>query len=86
MGTDGPKAGRTQLGQIDVNNYVLFTGSGTVGGCFSRVHNMTGANTGANLDGGGSRKLYYKTNNQSTVTSVMEGGRPVPDMLYFAGE
>ena len=86
MGTDGPKAGRTQLGQIDVNNYVLFTGSGTVGGCFSRIHNMTGAKTGANLDGGGSRKLYYKTNNQSTVTSVMEGGRPVPDMLYFAGE
>ncbi len=85
MGTDGPKAGRTQLAQIDTNNFVLFTGSGTVGGCFKKINNLTGAKTGANLDGGGSRKLYYKTNTQGGVTSIMEGGRPVPDMLYFSG-
>ena len=86
MGSDGPTAGRTQLAQIDTNNFVLFTGSGTVGGCFNKIHNLTGATNGANLDGGGSRKLYYKTNNQASVTSIMEGGRPVPDMLYFSGE
>ena len=86
MGTGGTKAGRTQLAQIDHNNFVLFTGYGTVGGCFQKITNLTGATIGANLDGGGSRKLYYKTDTQGTVTSIMEGGRPVPDMLYFSGD
>ena len=86
MGTGGTSAARTQLAQVDSNNYVLFTGSGTVGGCMQKIYNLTGATEGANLDGGGSRKLYYKGNSDSNVTSIIEGGRPVPDMLYFSGE
>ena len=51
-----------------------------------KIYNLTGAENGANLDGGGSRKLYYKGKNDSSVTSIIEGGRPVPDMLYFSGD
>ena len=35
-----------------------------------------------NLDGGGSRKLYYKTGSGS-ITQVFGGSRAVPDMMYF---
>jgi exopolysaccharide biosynthesis protein len=86
MSTGGTSAARTQLAQYDTNNFIFYTGSGTVGGCFMKIHNLTGATEGANLDGGGSRKLYYKGSSDSSVTSIIEGGRPVPDMLYFSGE
>ena len=86
MSTGGTSAARTQLAQVDSNNYVFFSGSGTVGGCMMKIYNLTGAENGANLDGGGSRKLYYKGKNDSSVTSIIEGGRPVPDMLYFSGD
>ena len=79
----GPTANRTQICQIDTNNFVLLSGDGTVGGTAIVTANVTGCRESYNLDGGGSRKLYYKTKTGG-VTKIFGGGRTVPDMLYFS--
>ena len=79
----GVTANRTQICQIDSNNFVLYSGNGTVGGCANVTQSITGCSYSFNLDGGGSRKLYYKTQN-GPITKVFGGGRTIPDMLYFA--
>lgn len=81
--TSGAKANRTQICQIDANNFVLFSGDGTVGGAAQITKSVTGCSKSYNLDGGGSRKLYYKTQSGS-VTKIFGGDRTIPDMLYFA--
>ena len=74
--------GRTQICQIDIHNFVIFTGSGTVSDCGSKVSSFTGCSYVYNLDGGGSRKLYYQTKSEG-LTSIIDGGRAVFDMVYF---
>lgn len=81
--SSGPTANRTQICQIDTNNFVLLSGDGTVGGTAIVIANVTGCKDTYNLDGGGSRKLYYKTQSGG-VTKIFGGSRTVPDMLYFA--
>ncbi len=76
-------ANRTQLCQYDKNNYVILSGSGTVKGPAKQIETLTGCTETYNLDGGGSRKLYYKTSSSATMTKRFGGGRIVPDMLYF---
>ena len=83
LSNSGATANRTQICQIDTNNFVLLSGSGTVGGAAQITKNVTGCGYSYNLDGGGSRKLYYKTQS-SSLTKVFGGDRTVPDMLYFA--
>ena len=83
-GTDGggtSVAHRTQICQVDKNNFVLFSGNGKVRDCGNKTKAF-GCSSVYNLDGGGSRKLYYKTNT-SSVIRIFGGSRPRPDMLYF---
>lgn len=80
----GATASRTQVCQIDTNNFVLYSGSGTVGGCANVTQQVTGCSYSYNLDGGGSRKLYYKTQSSGSPIKVFGGDRAIPDMLYFA--
>lgn len=84
LSNSGASANRTQICQIDTNNFVLLSGSGTVGGAAQVTNSVTGCSYSYNLDGGGSRKLYYKMQNGS-LTKVFGGDRTVPDMLYLAG-
>jgi len=84
LDNSGPTANRTQICQIDSNNFVLLSGSGTVGGAAQITKNVTGCSYSYNLDGGGSRKLYYKTKDSSSPVKVFGGSRTIPDMLYFA--
>ena len=53
-------ANRTQICQYDINNFVILSGSGTVSGPARQIEKLTGCTGTYNLDGGGSRKLYYK--------------------------
>ena len=76
-------ANRTQLCQIDKNNFVIFSGNETVKGALSKLKQIFGCIESYNLDGGGSRKLYYKTNNSTNVIKRYGGDRKIPDMLYF---
>ena len=83
-GTDsGAKsvAHRTQICQVDLHNFVLFSGNGRIRDCGNRTK-VFGCSQVYNLDGGGSRKLYYKTNTSGLV-KVFGGSRQRPDMLYF---
>ena len=83
-GTDsGAKleAHRTQICQVDKHNFVLVSGHGRVRDCGNRAKSF-GCTQVYNLDGGGSRKLYYKVGSAGIV-KLMGGGRPRPDMLYF---
>jgi len=76
-------ANRTQICQYDDNNFVLLSGSGMVSECGNIIISLTGCQTPYNLDGGGSRKLYYKTKDMSDVKKIFGGDRQLPDMLYF---
>ncbi len=75
---------RTMICQVDKNNFVLYSGSGlsiyAVGKEFKEIF---GCKRAFNLDGGGSRKLYYKTASMSSMTRRFGGDRHVPDYLYF---
>ncbi len=77
----GEIANRTQICQLDNNNFAILSGSGTVKGCGNQLMNLTGCTDAFNLDGGGSRKLYYK--NGGSLTRRFGGDRQLPDMLYF---
>ena len=74
-------AHRTQICQVDLHNFVLTSGHGKVKDVGNRTKPF-GCSLVYNLDGGGSRKLYYKTNTNNLV-KLMGGSRPRPDMLYF---
>ena len=84
-GTDN--AARTQIYQVDSNNFVLYSGSGSVSNGYTKVvknFELSDKIKGWNLDGGGSRRLYYKTKDSSTAVGILTGGRQLPDMLYFS--
>lgn len=79
------KTNRTIICQINKNNFILVSGNGVPEKITYDVLRMTGSATCYNLDGGGSRKLYYKTKS-STITKRFGGGRYIPDMIYFVEE
>ena len=74
---------RTQICQLDKNNFVIYSGYGTVKGPAAEITSLTGCKNVYNLDGGGSRKLYYQTKS-SGLKRLFGGGRKIPEMLYFA--
>ena len=74
---------RTVLCQFDANNFILFSGHGVLKNVAAKLKSENGCKYAVNLDGGGSRKLYYKTNTQASMTKRFGGSRYVPDMLYF---
>ena len=81
--TEGNKAQRNTLCQIDKNNYILVaTTSSASLKEMSHVLQSEGCKTGINLDGGGSTTMYYKKNN-NTLNSVINASRSVADALYF---
>jgi uncharacterized protein YjdB len=81
--TDLAKDKRTILCQIDENNFVIYSGSSLnfhqIG---VELKNNFGCKSAYNLDGGGSRKLYYK-GSTNTLTKITGGDRYIPDMMYF---
>ncbi len=77
------KTNRTQICQYDKNNFVLLSGKGMVRACGEQITTLTGCKTPYNLDGGDSRKLYYKTSGSSEMTKRYGSSRVIPDMLYF---
>ena len=85
--SDGTKtsAHRTQICQIDKNNFAIISGNGTTNSEATKLHNATGGRCKQvfNLDGGGSRKLYYQTRGSGLIKRF-GGDRTIPDVLYFA--
>ena len=73
---------RTQIYQYDKNNFVIYSGSGTVSSGFDNVKALTGITEGYNLEGGAGRKLYYRTKS-SALTKVVGGDKKIPDALYI---
>lgn len=74
---------RTQIYQYDKNNFVLYSGRGTVSSGLTNVNSLTGIKEGYNLEGGAGRKLYYKTKT-SSLTKVVGGSKKIPDALYIS--
>ena len=79
----GDGINRNVVCQFDANNFLIFSGHGTLGNVASKLKNENGCKYAVNYDGGGSRKLYYKTNAQASMTKRFGGSRQIPDMLYF---
>ena len=78
------KYNRTVLCQVDRNNYVIYSGGElTFYQIAKTLKNNYSCKIAYNFDGGGSRKLYYKTNSMSEARKVFGGGRAIPDMMYF---
>jgi len=78
---------RTVLCQIDRNNFVIYSGGAlTFNQIGAELKNHFGCKVAYNLDGGGSRKLYYKTTSMSSARRVFGGSRAIPDMMYFVGQ
>jgi uncharacterized protein YjdB len=73
---------RTIICQVNKNNFVMVSGSGSPEKIAYDVNNSVGGAACFNLDGGGSRKLYYKTGS-SSITKRFGGGRNIPDMVVF---
>ncbi len=75
---------RTVLCQVNRNNFVIYSGSSLrfnqIG---SELKNKYGCKVAYNLDGGGSRKLFYKTSSMASPKKLFAGTRPVADMMYF---
>ena len=74
---------RTAICQVDKNNFVIYSGSESFNTIGNKFKNIFNCKVGYNLDGGGSRKLYYKTNVMQTPKKVFGGSRAIPDMMYF---
>ncbi len=73
---------RTLVGQIDKNNFIVYSGGGISTDQVSYIaQTKFGAQFLANLDGGGSRKLYFGAN--GSFTKRFDGGRLIPDMMCF---
>ena len=79
---DVDKTNRTVICQVNKNNFILVSGNGVPEKIAYDVNRMTGGASCFNLDGGGSRKLYYKTQN-SPIIKRFGGSRKIPDMIYF---
>ena len=74
----------TIICQVDENNFVIYSGSRlTVFQAGKKLKNTFNCRAAYNLDGGGSRKLYYKTNTMLEPVKVFGGNRAIPDMMYF---
>ena len=84
MSTDtGGTNNRTVLCEVNKNNFVIYSGGSLpFGGIAKELKNSYGCKMAVNLDGGGSRKLYYKVGSGS-ITRRFGGDRAVPDMMYF---
>lgn len=77
------KASRTGVCQIDNNNFILYSSRSQITlGHEANAMVSAGCVTGFNLDGGGSRNLYYKLGNGS-LTSLSVTSRAVADVIYF---
>ena len=74
---------RTQIYQYNKNNFVIYSGHGTVSSGLTNVNSLTGITEGYNLEGGAGRKLYYKTKT-SKLTKVVGGDKQIPDALYIS--
>lgn len=81
--TGSETVNRTAICQVDKNNFVIYSGSESFNTIGNKFKNIFNCKVGYNLDGGGSRKLYYKTNVMSEAKKIYGGGRSVPDMMYF---
>ena len=73
---------RTVLCEVNKNNFVIYSGGSLSFGSIARELRSYGCVMAVNLDGGGSRKLYYKVGSGS-ITKRFGGSRAVPDMMYF---
>ncbi len=73
---------RTVFCQINKNNFILFSGSGDFYSIGASLKNNYGCTYALNFDGGGSRKLYYKRNDNNVIKKF-GGSRAIPDMFYF---
>ena len=84
MSSSGDVNNRTILCQVDKNNFVIYSGGKL---SFFKIaktlKNTYSCKIAYNLDGGGSRKLYYKTSSMTEAKKVFGGSRAVPDMMYF---
>lgn len=85
---DGTKVSalRTQICQVDKNNFVMVsTSSMRTSEAAKIAYGFSGnkCSTVFNLDGGGSRKLYYRSPGGS-LTNRYDTGRAITDMLIFA--
>lgn len=79
----GSGINRTVLCEVNKNNFVIYSGGSlSFGGIASELRSTYGCKMAVNLDGGGSRKLYYKVGN-GAITKRYGGSRAVPDMMYF---
>ena len=81
----GDQAARTLICEIDENNFIL----ASLGkyDLYNAVKILTGVYSCKmvlNLDGGGSRKMYYKLNTSNNVTKIFGGDRMIADMVYFS--
>ena len=75
---------RTILCQVNKNNFVIYSGGSLATASIAKeLKNTFGCRVAYNLDGGGSRKLYYKTGSMSSAKRVFSGSRAVADMMYF---
>ncbi len=93
IGNDGsllnPDSGRdstnrTVICQVNKNNFVIYSGGGlSLYGIGKELKSRYGCVRAANLDGGGSRKLYYKTGSMSSAKKRFGGGRAIADMFYI---
>lgn len=79
---------RTNICQIDEYNFVLAVGN--ISKVHQELHNMFGCISVANLDGGGSTGMYYKTNTMNSIGTIYQYKRPNEstyrqnvDILYF---
>jgi hypothetical protein len=76
------RTNRTIICQIDTNNFFIISGSGSPNYLAYTANQLAEVSACFNLDGGGSRKIYYKLQN-SSINKLFGGGRNIPDMMYF---
>ena len=69
--------------QINDNNFALFTSSNENRKVAIDLFESMGCKTAFNFDGGGSIALMYKPRNSQTFTTVVGGGRELPEAGYF---
>ena len=81
--TNTTKKGLQLICQIDDNNFALFTAKSETRNTAINVFLSMGCKTATNLDGGGSVALFYKEKNRQTFTTVLGGGRELPEAGYF---
>jgi len=75
---------RQAICQVNENNYVLITGYKLKRSELINIMLNLNCETGTNLDGGGSVALLYKSSNSSTIESILDNGRELPEVGYFS--